>query len=84
MVSVTPQPLNTLASAGYAPTTPRSSSCRQNDVSERAVLFKIYCQKISENTHWYKKLQNCSRNQFAGLVPRGASVKVSTSVGFYG
>jgi hypothetical protein len=28
-----------------------------------------------------QKLQNCSLNQFAGVVPRGASVKVSTSVG---
>jgi hypothetical protein len=30
-----------------------------------------------------QKLQNCSLNQFAGIVPRRASVKVPTSVGFY-
>jgi hypothetical protein len=46
-----------------------------------SIFFKIYCKKIIENTHWCKNLQNCSRNQFSVVVPRKASVKVSTSVG---
>jgi hypothetical protein len=48
-------------------------------------FLKIYYQKISANTQ--KNLQNLQhffRNQFAAVVPRRASVEVSTSVDGFG
>jgi hypothetical protein len=44
-------------------------------------LKKIIARKLLKIHIGTKNLQNCCRNQFAVVVPRRASVKVSTSVG---
>jgi hypothetical protein len=64
----------------FTSTMPRTHCCRQHNSCdfffERFIARKLL--RIHIGT---KNLQNCSRNQFAVVVPRRASVKVSTSVG---